>query len=100
MNFRIFFLYFLRDIPGDINGKNLCIFFILFLIESNYAVADPGFPIGGRAPIRGAWTSDVGTFRLKVYAKMKELGHIGGHVPGTPPLDPQRLCKHKKYSSL
>ena len=28
-----------------------------------YAVADPGFPVGGRAPVVGAWTSDVGTFR-------------------------------------
>ena len=29
------------------------------------AVADPGFPVGGggRAPVRGAWTSDMGTFR-------------------------------------
>ena len=30
-----------------------------------YAVADPGIPVGGRAPVRGVWTSDVGAFRLK-----------------------------------
>ena len=29
----------------------------------SYAVADPGFPIGGHAPIRGVWTSDMGTFQ-------------------------------------
>ena len=27
------------------------------------AVADPGFPVGGRAPVRGAWTSDAGAFQ-------------------------------------
>ena len=28
------------------------------------AVADPGFPVGGgRAPIGGAWTTNVGTFQ-------------------------------------
>ena len=26
------------------------------------AVTDPGFPIGGHAPIRGVWTPNVGTF--------------------------------------
>ena len=29
-----------------------------------------------------------GHFLVKMYAKMKELGPIGGRVPGTPPLDP------------
>ena len=27
------------------------------------AVVDPGFPIGGCAPVRGAWTSDAGAFQ-------------------------------------
>ena len=26
------------------------------------AVADPGFPIGGCAPVRGVWTSNAGAF--------------------------------------
>ena len=26
------------------------------------AVADPGFPVGGHAPIRGVWTSVAGAF--------------------------------------
>ena len=41
------------------------------------AVADPGFPVGGRAPIRGAWTSDMGAFSVKMCVKTKELGPIG-----------------------
>ena len=27
------------------------------------SVADPGFPVGGLAPVRGMWTSDAGAFR-------------------------------------
>ena len=27
------------------------------------AMADPGFPVGGRGPRRGAWTPEVVTFR-------------------------------------
>ena len=26
------------------------------------AVVDPGFPVGGHAPVGGAWTSDAGAF--------------------------------------
>ena len=40
---------------------------------------------GGVDLLAGAWTSNVGTFSLKMYVKMKELGPVGGHVPGTPP---------------
>ena len=36
-----------------------------------HSVADPGFPIGGRGPIRGAWTSDTGTFQQKCMRKQK-----------------------------
>ena len=61
-------------------------------------VADPGFPVGGgggggggRGPISGgAWTPDVGTFLAKMYAKMEELGPVGGactrHAPPDPPM--------------
>ena len=35
------------------------------------SVADPGFPIGGRGPIRGVWTPDMGTFRQNCMPKRK-----------------------------
>ena len=41
------------------------------------AVADPGFPVGGRGPVRGTRTSDTSAF-CQMYAKMKELGPVGG----------------------
>ena len=47
-------------------------------------MADPGFPVGGRAPI-GGMDLQRGCFLVKMYAKMKELGPIGGRVPSTPP---------------
>ena len=34
-----------------------------------YTVADSGFPVGGRGPFRGAWTSDMGTFQQKCMRK-------------------------------
>ena len=49
------------------------------------SVADPGFPVGGRAPVSGGVDLRRGHFSVKMYAKTKELGPIGGHVPGTPP---------------
>ena len=52
------------------------------------SVADPGFPIGGRAPVRGGMDLRRGHFSVKMYAKTKELGPIGGRAPGTPSLDP------------
>ena len=48
-------------------------------------VADPGFPVGGRGPITGGVDLRRGCFSPKMCAKMKELGPVGGHVPGTPP---------------
>ena len=51
-------------------------------------MADPGFPVGGHGPIRGAWTSDIYIymhFSPKMCAKMKEFGPVGGHALGTPP---------------
>ena len=52
------------------------------------SVADPGFPVGGHAPIRGGVDLRHGHFSVKMYVKTKELGPIGGRAPGTPPLDP------------
>ena len=50
-------------------------------------MVDPGFPIGGHAPIRGGMDLRCRHFSVKMYAKTKELGPIGGRAPGTP-LDP------------
>ena len=45
---------------------------------------DPGFPIGGHGPIfREGWPPS-GHFSVKMYAKMKELGPVGGHVLACP----------------
>ena len=48
-------------------------------------MADPGFPVGGRAPVRGGVDLRHGHFSVKMYVKMKELGPIGGRALGTPP---------------
>ena len=51
-------------------------------------MADPGFPVGGeREPIRGGVDLRRGCFLVKMYAKTKEFGPVGGgaRVPGTPP---------------
>ena len=48
-------------------------------------MADPGFPVGGRAPVRGGMDLRRGHFLVKMYAKMKELGPMEGRVPGMPP---------------
>ena len=50
-------------------------------------MADPGFPVGGHAPIRGGVDLRHGHFSVKMYAKMKELGPIGG---GVQPAHPTR----------
>ena len=52
-------------------------------IQRHESVADPGFPVGG-----GDVDLRRGRFSMKMYVKMKELGPVGGHAPGTPPLDP------------
>ena len=36
------------------------------------------FPLGGCAPIRGGMDLQRGHFSVKMYAKMKELGPMGG----------------------
>ena len=50
-------------------------------------MADPGFPVGGRAPVRGGMDLRRGHFSVKMYAKTKELGPIGGACAGHTPLD-------------
>ena len=47
--------------------------------------------MGGCAPIRGGMDLQRGHLLVKMCAKMKELGPIGGHASGMPPLDPPML---------
>ena len=49
------------------------------------SVADPGFPIGGCAPIKGGMDLQRGHFLVKMYVKRKELGPIGGMHCTCPP---------------
>ena len=50
------------------------------------SVADPGFPVGGgRAPIRGGMDLRHRHFLVKMYAKTKELGPMGGVCRARPP---------------
>ena len=47
---------------------------------------DPGFSVGGRGPILGGgFGLQRGHFSVKMYAKMKELGPVGGRAPARPP---------------
>ena len=39
--------------------------------DTQSAVADPGFPVGGRGPCRGAWTPEAATFRKICMSKQK-----------------------------
>ena len=51
------------------------------------AVADPGFPVGGRGPHRGA-VDPRGSYVSKIlHVKTKESGPVGGHA-GRALLDP------------
>ena len=54
------------------------------------SVADPGFPVGGVHPLGGGMDLRRGHFSVKMYAKTKELGPIGGGVrlARPPPPDP------------
>ena len=57
----------------------------LELSELYYTVADPGFPVGGHAPVRGGMDLRCGHFLVKMYAKTKELGPIRGACAGHAP---------------
>ena len=63
-------------------------------------MVDPGFPVGGRAPVRGGVDLRCGCFLVKMYVKMKEFGPTGGGVrQARPPPDPpmQTIQKVLKY---
>ena len=57
------------------------------MIQHPLAVADPGFPVGGRQPHRGAPTPKAATFQIFFYVKQKNLDPLGGGA-AAPPLDP------------
>ena len=52
----------------------------LSLVVINYycTVADPGFPIGGRGPRRGAMDPRGGYVSKILHVKTKESGPVGG----------------------
>ena len=57
----------------------------LSLNHWDITVADPGFPVGGRAPVGGRGPPTWALFSENV-CKNERIGfHGGGHVPGTPP---------------
>ena len=55
-----------------------------------HAVADLGFPVGGRGPLRGRGLPRQ--FHFENFACQNESWPLGGHTPGTPPLDPPMTC--------
>ena len=61
-------MYIMRTVTKDFEGfmflsKNVLKRYMNIL--SNETVADPRCPVGGRGPVRGAWTSDGGAFHRK-----------------------------------
>ena len=60
--------------------KNLycCWHFVAGSYDQLVAVADPGFPVGRRGPVRGVKDLRCRRFSVRIYAKMKELGPVGG----------------------
>ena len=65
--------------------SNLVIFTLIlpnrYMYTMHQAVADPGFPVGGRGPRRGA-VDPRGSYVSKIlHVKMKESGPVGGARP-------------------
>ena len=60
------------------------------------SVVDPGFPVGGRGPIRGAWTSDEGAFWQKCMQKRKNWVPWGGVRPARPLDPPMVLVEYRQ----
>ena len=56
-------------------------------------MADPGFPVGGRGPRRGAVDSLGGYVSKILYVKTKENGPLGG-VHWSRPLDLPMNCNY------
>ena len=53
--------------------------------NTSKAVADSGFPVGGRRAVGGGADLQRGHFLVKMYAKTKELDSIGGGTLVAPP---------------
>ena len=64
-------------------------------LEWYYSVADPGFPVGARGPVGGGVDPRCGHFLVKMYAKTKELGPVGGDIHQTRPVDPPMIYNFK-----
>ena len=60
-------------------------------VHSRMSVVDPGFPIGGCGPCRGAMDSRGSYISKILYVKMKESGPVGG-VHWACPLDLPMEC--------
>ena len=61
------------------------------IFSMHMAGPDPGFSVGGGMdPFWGGFGLQRGYFSVKMYAKTKELGPVGGGgaCTDTPPLDP------------
>ena len=73
---------------------------------SRHTGPDPGFSVGGgRGPILGGGGVGLqrGLFSVKMYAKTKELGPVGGRAPARPldlPMTWQPFCCCFIHSSL
>ena len=59
-------------------------------------MADPGFPVGGRQPLRGGIDSEVVTFRKFYMSKRKNLDPWGGG--GAAPGMPSRSANARGYT--
>ena len=61
-------------------------------------MADPGFPVGGRGPHRGAMDPQGGYVSKILHVKTKESGPVGGgRAPGAPPRSANALkSTHKE----
>ena len=52
---------------------------------SQITVADPGFPMGGHAPIKGGHGPLTWALFSENVCKNERIGSHRGHAPGTPP---------------
>ena len=71
---------------------------MVHILENNFvfAVADPGFPVGGDAdPLGGGANLRRVHFSAKTYVKTKKIDPVGGGggggAPAAPPLDPPMI---------
>ena len=63
-------------------------------------MADPGFPVGGRGPVRGHGPPTRALFSENVCENKRIGSRRGWRVPGMPPLDPPMCCVHSSLHIL